>query len=372
MFSRFFSKRSDAKTRGLNPGNNFPRLEALENRLAMTVTLDLVNIGNPNNAPDMSAYGAYGSVGYEYRLSTKEATVAQYTDFLNAVAKHIPVNTPTENYDYLRDLWKDGMEKGYVLGKTISRTPDLVTGAYTYTATSGRDNFPVAYTTWFAAARFANWMHNHQPVATTATADPGTETGTYTLNGASDGVFLKNPGAKFWIPTEDEWYKAAYYDPTLQSNQGGYWEFATRSNQQPYDGSPPSFYQANSANYNSFTSHQKLFDVGSFMNSASYYGTYDQAGNLWEWNDGVVNNFQGQPNSRGVRGGSWSLGLLNLDKETRRDYTPDEDDDDTGFRLASSEPANIFPPAPLPRSPFPETLSLLSPPHSVFPAAVRS
>ena len=336
-----------------------PTLEQLENRLAMTVALDLVNIGNPNNAPDVSPYGTYGAVGYEFRLSTKETTVAQYTEFLNAVAKYIPQDTPTEKYDYLRDLWQKGMENGYVLGQTISRAQDPVSGAYSYTATIGRENFPVAYTTWFAAARFANWMHNGQPLATASSADPGTETGAYTLNGAYENeVILKNPVAKYWIPSEDEWYKAAYYDPTLNANQGGYWEFATRSNQQPYDGSPPNFHQANSANYNAFTSTQKLFNVGSFVNSTSYYGTYDQAGSLWEWNDAVVDNYQGQPNSRGVRGGSWSLGLLNLDKETRRDYTPEEDDDDTGFRLASSEPATVFPavpPAAVPSSSIPPT-----------------
>lgn len=349
MLSRFFAKKSICKDTFYRKNQKSkPILERLENRLAMTVALDLVNVGNPGNQPDVNAYGSFGAVEYQYRISSKETTVAQYTEFLNAVAKYIPENTPTENYDYLRDLWLIDMETGYVLGKTISRSQDPGSGAYTYTATPGRENFPVAYTTWFAAARFTNWMHNGQPVSLSPTSDPGTETGAYTLNGATEGVILKNPGAKYWIPTEDEWYKAAYYDPTLHANQGGYWNFATRSNQQPFDGSPPNFYQANSANYNAFTSNQKLFDVGSFVNSASYYGTYDQGGSLWEWNDGVVNNYLNQPNSRGVRGGSWSLGLLNLNKETRRDYTPDEDDDDTGFRLASSEPATIFPPAPLP------------------------
>lgn len=65
------------------------------------------------------------------------------------------------------------------------------------------------------------------------------------------------------------------------------------------------------------------------------------AGRLWQWTDGVIANSTNQSNSRVVRGGSWSLGFLNPLKSVRRDYTPEEVDDDTGFRLASSEPATI-------------------------------
>lgn len=336
-----------------------PTLEQLENRLAMTVALDLVNIGNPNNAPDVSPYGTYGAVGYEFRLSTKETTVAQYTEFLNAVAKYIPQDTPTEKYDYLRDLWQKGMENGYVLGQTISRAQDPVSGAYSYTATIGRENFPVAYTTWFAAARFANWMHNGQPLATASSADPGTETGAYTMNGAYENeVILKNPVAKYWIPSEDEWYKAAYYDPQKSfPNTPGYWKYATQSDTLP-DDTRGGFTVANAANYNDTGArNNKLTDVGSYVNSPSHYGTFDQTGNLWEWNDAIfMTPSTGKPDSRGVRGGSWSQGILAVENLTLRDYpdgyrAPDGylfySDDDTGFRLAGVMPAplGVTPPA---------------------------
>ena len=38
------------------------------------------------------------------------------------------------------------------------------------------------------------------------------ESGAYTLNGATSGIITANAGAKVYIPSENEWYKAAYYN----------------------------------------------------------------------------------------------------------------------------------------------------------------
>ena len=46
----------------------------------------------------------------------------------------------------------------------------------------------------------------------------------------SRGVVNKNRNALYWIPTESEWYKAAYYDPSLNGGAGGYWTNATMGN----------------------------------------------------------------------------------------------------------------------------------------------
>ena len=108
---------------------------------------------------------------------------------------------------------------------------------------------------------------------------------------------------------------------------------------QPYNGDPRLFDNPNAANYNAivFQPGTKLDPVGSFTDSLSYYGTQDQAGSLWEWSDTYVENYLNQPNSMIVRSGSWSLGILNPGSDVRRDYTPDETDDDTGFRIAGSQ-----------------------------------
>ena len=78
------------------------------------------------------------------------------------------------------------------------------------------------------ACRFCNWLHNGQ-------GDGDTEDGAYTLKGyrGTDGRKVKrNPGAKWFIPNEDEWYKAAYYDPQKPGGPG-YWDYPTRSDTKP-------------------------------------------------------------------------------------------------------------------------------------------
>jgi len=46
--------------------------------------LQFVTVGDPGNAPDTTGFGA---VPYTYQMGKFDVTVAQYTQFLNAVAK---------------------------------------------------------------------------------------------------------------------------------------------------------------------------------------------------------------------------------------------------------------------------------------------
>ncbi len=117
-------------------------------------------------------------------------------------------------------------------------------GSYTYSVSPDRGvpgdagyanyaNFPVNYVSWGDAARFCNWLQNGQP---TGPEGPGTtETGAYTLNGATSSSDLmtvtRNAGATYFIPSENEWYKAAYYKGG--GTNAGYWLYPTRSNTAP-------------------------------------------------------------------------------------------------------------------------------------------
>jgi formylglycine-generating enzyme required for sulfatase activity len=283
-------------------------------------SLETVQVGNINNAADSTGYG---SVGYAYNISKNETTISQYAAFLNAVAK-------TDTYN----LYSSGMTGWQVNGISQSGS----SGSFVYSVTAGSGNKPITHVSWFDAARFSNWMHNDQPSG--AQDASTTERGAYTLDGATSGVSVsKNVGAKFWIPSEDEWYKAAYYDPNKGgASVGGYWMYPTQSD--TLNGNTVGV--ADSANYDDgdYVGYpgMALTDVGAYgLNSGSFYGTNDQGGNVWEWNDAVI------PGSyRGLRGGGWNNSYYNLAASTRNFHTPTDEDWSVGFRVASvPEPGSL-------------------------------
>ncbi|MFN6044431.1 MAG: SUMF1/EgtB/PvdO family nonheme iron enzyme, partial [Verrucomicrobiota bacterium] len=78
-------------------------------------------------------------------------------------------------------------------------------------------------------------------------------------------------------------------------------------------------------------------DVGSYTDDGSSYGTFDQGGNVWEWNDAVISG-----SSRGLRGGSWDDSGLYLASAYRIDYDPSVEVLGIGFRLASVPEPSSF------------------------------
>ena len=151
-------------------------------------------------------------------------------------------------------------------------------GSYTYSVSSTYADRPVVGVTWFDAARFINWLGNGQ-------GNGSMETGAYTLNGATSGnAVAKNSTATVYIPSEDEWYKAAYYN-------------AANSTYSLYPNGQNSI-TTGDANYDGIVGHTTA--VGTYSGDASSYGTFDQGGNAWEWND--LNGLSGS--SRGLRGSS--------------------------------------------------------------------
>jgi len=72
-----------------------------------------------------------------------------------------------------------------------------------------------------------------------------------------------------------------------------------------------------------------LTNVGSYTAAGSYYGTFDQAGNVWEWNESL---FSG---NRGRRGGSWiEANAANLSASAQNAGVPTGEFGNHGFRLA--------------------------------------
>lgn len=274
------------------------------------VTMDFVPVGNAGNAADTTGYGA---VAYEYGIARNETTVSQYAEFLNAVAQSDP-----------HGLYNDAMAtNANVAGITRSGS----SGSYSYTVT-GSGARPITYVSWFDAARFVNWLHNGQ-------GGGDTETGAYLLNGATSGIILAQAGAIFRLPTEDEWYKAAHYDPA-KGGSGGYWSYPTQGDILTGN----SVGVAGAANYmdgdyavtqGSLPPGNVLTDAGAYgPDSASYYGTNDQGGGVGEWNDAVISE-----NSRGLRGGTWGRNGTYLNAATRGSLTPASENQFNGFRVVS-------------------------------------
>jgi len=249
-------------------------------------SLEMVPVGNPGNAPDtqvmVDGTTGYGAVSYAYNIGKYDVTVAQYTAFLNAVAK---TSDP-------QGLYNSGMGSGDpTYGCGISQTGSP--GSYIYAPTKNA-NFPVNYVTFWDACRFTNWLQNNQP--TGAEGVGTTETGAYDLtvpNGIANNTITRSTGASWAVASEDEWYKAAYYDPNKNGvGQAGYWAYPTKSDSVPTNVLSAS--GTNNANYydNYGTGNGGFTDpvnyltaVGAFAASPSAYGTFDQGGDVWQWND---------------------------------------------------------------------------------------
>jgi sulfatase modifying factor 1 len=267
----------------------FAACAALITSASASVTIDWVTVGNAGNAADPMT--GFGAVAYEYKIGKYEVTNAQYVAFLNAKAATDPYGL----------YWHTG----------ITRSGS--SGSYTYSVSSSLVNDPVVNVSWYNAARFTNWMSNGQ-------GDGDTENGSYSLLGATSGLITVNTGAKIYIPTENEWYKAAYYNPANAT-------YSLYPNGQ-------NTITAADANYNS--SVGSTTDVGTYSADPSSYGTFDQGGNVWEWNDAVIGS------NRGMRGGSWyDSGGLNT-SNLGQNY-PQAKMITLGFRLASvPEPSSAL------------------------------
>jgi formylglycine-generating enzyme required for sulfatase activity len=165
---------------------------------ASAVTMAWTFVGNPGNRADtevmIDGTTGYGSVPYAYNIGTYEVTNAQYAEFLNAKAAADPLGLNASMGSGVGGIARSGGS-----------------GGYTYSTFAFHEDKPVEYVSYFDALRFANWLNNGQGAG-------DTETGAYTLLGGtatpSNGTTVtRNAGATIVLTSENEWYKAAYYDP---------------------------------------------------------------------------------------------------------------------------------------------------------------
>ncbi len=320
------------------------------------VVIETVTVGNPGNPGEGSGESEpagwgpdriCGAVAYTYNIGKYEVTAGQYTEFLNAVAA-------TDTYGLYNSMM-DSLSNGCQI------TQNGTSGSYTYDF-SGRPsgteadwvNRPVNFVSWADAARFANWLHNGQLTGAqdaTTTEDgaydlsatqsyygPNGETPAYgtddwdSLNDALIAV-IREPAASVFLPSEDEWYKAAYHKN--DGVTGNYWDYPTSSNGVPSNdldgsGNNATFFDGDLT----IGSPYYRTEFGAHVNSESPYDTFDQGGNLWEWDEAILYG-----SFRGLRGGSFSYGGNYLHAAFRGSYGfslgyPSNEDRGVGFRVA--------------------------------------
>jgi len=283
-----------------------------------TGMLDWVPVGNPGNAADTASncIGTNcGSVPYIYYISEYDVTNAQYTEFLNAV-------DPGGSNSLA--LWNSNMQTDANNGGILFVSPAPAGGKYV--VNPGFANDPVVYVDFYSAMRFANWLNNGQ-------GSGSTETGAYTLLGGtptpSNGLTVtRNRGALVALPTENEWYKAAYYNPGTSS----YFAYPAGTSTPTVCAMPGA--TPNTANCTP-GGPEEVTNVGAYPGSASPYGTFDQGGNVLQWNEQIGNGLGGPGTVRGLRGGGFDNGAGDLAASAVSDFGPSAVFSFAGFRVVT-------------------------------------
>lgn len=314
--------------------------------MAVPVSVDTVAVGNYGNPHDPLTGNLYGGVDYSFRMGTTEVTLGQYAAFLNAIAA-------TDNH--------------FLYNAQLASNPNVAgivrigsSGSYSYSVVGSPDR-PVTYVGWGDAARFANWLHNGQPSGPQNAST--TEDGAYTLNGAVSlatlRTIVRNPGARWFIPSENEWYKAAYHKNDGVTDH--YWQYPLGADFVPTSalpsgsGGPSLSHAANffaddhlvngindgysvTGSIIADPTKNYLTDAGAFTDSVGPYNTFDQAGNVWEWNESMYDD-----TFRVLRGGSWRHNASHLASSSRNFNYPTYEEFFVGFRVAAvPEPSSAF------------------------------
>lgn len=328
---------------------------------------NMVLVSDATNKADRVFYTNLGAVNYNYYIGKYTITNCDYVKFLNAVAAYDTYN--------LFDTRMQLDPRGGIIR-------NFADSSFNYVCKPYMCNKPVIYVNWFQAARYCNWLHNGKPEGEQNFLT--TENGAYPLFGkVGEEVVRKSDAALYYLPNLNEWYKAAFYKGG--STNAGYWSYATKSNSNPVaikadpagNGPFASTYFCdfiiptptattpivptpspspsgpqptptstsstlpgnNGANWNLCAiwgpenTTSRVTTVGT-NGGPSAYGTYDQSGNVWEWND--FNNSIGFV--RGLRGGSWnSKNLFSLSSSARAERTLVYEYSGVGFRIASKD-----------------------------------
>ena len=243
-------------------------------------------IGTPGNRGLLASEATFernigrGSVDHTYRLAQTEITNAQWLQFVQAYGPYYLQDHPT--HDQITALTGDGID--YLFGPWVM-------------SPSTNPNAP-ANMGWRYAAMYCNWLCNGKRTDRAAFETGAYNVSTFTQNtdGSLNDQLVHTPGAAFWIPTLDEWFKAAYFDPNMvgpDGQLGAYQKFVGGSDSPLPAGDPASGGLTN-VNCDGPTS------VASYP-ACGPWGLFDQSGGVSEWTETMAASITGfiRPSCRG-------------------------------------------------------------------------
>ena len=224
-----------------------------------------------------------GSVPYVYRIGKYEVTTAQWLEFLNTFGPQ-----GDEFRWFARPEW---------WGADVDFTYNGPGVRYVLLDLPGAEMMPVFGIVWHDAARFCNWLHNDK------SSDPiSLESGAYdtsTFGYEPDGwtftdQVTRSEGARFWIPSWDEWLKAAHYDPQARR----WYKWPTRDGRFPVTGLPGAGdTSAGVQGCEDIIPYCPYFIPLGAYESTSPWGLYDVSGGTREWTEETI-----ESRWRGVEG----------------------------------------------------------------------
>lgn len=268
-------------------------------------TMDFVTIGNPGNTADTTGDpNPVGSVAYTYRMGSYEVSEAMINKANAAGSLGITKDTRGTNKAATSISWNEAARFVNYLNVTSGST-----AAYKFSIQPGDGGYNVN-------ASITLW----------APGDAG-----YDITNP-----FRNSNARYFLPSENEWYKAAYY-----SSSGTYYNYATGSDTIPT--------AVASGTVGGTAVYGQLFATGpadiTSAGGLSPYGTMGQGGNALEWMESEFDGVNDSPASlRGWRGGNWSdSNEVFLRASLRFNLDPSIEGSTAGFRVASvPEPTSFF------------------------------
>ena len=179
---------------------------------------------------------------------------------------------------------------------------------------------PATNVSWNEAARFTNWLNTSSGYAAAYKFDVNGDSQVWTISDAGYAALnpYRNSLANYVLPSMDEWYKAAYYDPTTTT----YFDYATGSNTAPaavVSGNGTGSNGNNEAVYNGQLGPADITSAGGL----SPYGIMGLGGNVFEWEETSFDlNNSSSSSARGFRGGYWNINSLALSSSPRSSGNP--------------------------------------------------